>query len=242
VVAAMSTMPVAASDRHACGPISDTYDLPMPSPGLVAVADLVVDANCEVQAGPVSFVAPMELAPSPSDMTKATFGSLAGSAAATDAATNGSASGCCWAAYAVQRSWDCCGIEMNEYWTEFGWSNCSGGLCSPYIRSYSGRDGGKWATELLTCGPGWSRVSSDHYLYISSGGVGYTWVTLKGHQGYSYKGRFDCGGNDYYNSYTNYVTGYSNGNWYCSYSYSWKKSFVGWHTQSWCGSGAYPYK
>ncbi len=240
VLVGSSTTPIAASKQNSCGPASGTYEMPMPPPGLVAVEDLIVNADCQVEAGPVRFVAPTQLAPSPSNLAKATFGSLADSAAATDAST--SASGCCWGAYAVQRSWDCCGIEMNEYWTQFSWSNCSGGLCSPYIRTYSGQDGGKWATELLTCGPGWSRVSSDHYLYISSGGVGYTSVTLSGHQGYSYRGRFDCGGSNYYNSYWNSITGQANGNWVCSYSYSWRNSFVGWHTQSWCGSGAYPYK
>lgn len=89
----------------------------------------------------------------------------------------------------------------------------------------------------FSCGPGWYPVSSDHYFYYT-GGVGYTSVTYRGHQGYGYKGGFDCGGNDYYNSYWNTITGNSNGNWSCSYSYSWRKS-LGFQYQAWCGSGIY---
>ncbi|MEX2135763.1 MAG: hypothetical protein WEB29_02215 [Chloroflexota bacterium] len=152
--------------------------------------------------------------------------------------TQGSGSGCCWGAYNVQRSWDCCGILLNEYWTEIKFNKCSGGFCSPYLRTYSGQDGGKWKTLSFSCGPGWYPVSSDHYFYRSSGGVGYTSVTLKGHQGFGYKGGFDCGGNDYYNSYWSTVTGTSSGGWSCSYSYSWRKS-LGFQYQAWCGSGVY---
>lgn len=101
--------------------------------------------------------------------------------------TQGSGSGCCWGAYNVQRSWDCCGILLNEYWTEIKFNKCSGGFCSPYLRTYSGQDGGTWKTLSFSCGPGWYPVSSDHYFYRSSGGVGYTSVTLKGHQGFGYK-------------------------------------------------------
>lgn len=62
--------------------------------------------------------------------------------------------------------------------------------------------------------------------------------TYRGHQGYGYKGGFDCGGNDCYNSYWNTITGNSNGNWSCSYTYSWRKS-LGFQYQAWCGSGIY---
>ena len=154
-----------------------------------------------------------------------------------DVSTQGSGSGCCWGAYNVQRSWDCCGILLNEYWTEIKYNRCSGGFCSPYLRTHSGLNGGKWKTLSFSCGPGWYPVSSDHYFYYT-GGNGYTSVTYRGHQGYGYKGGFDCGGNDYYNSYWNTITGNSNGNWSCSYSYSWRKS-LGFQYQAWCGSGIY---
>jgi hypothetical protein len=241
LVAASSSMPAAASDRNACGPISGTYQLPAPPPGLVSVEDLTVEANCFVQRGPVRYVPGTDLRSSSNDMAAAIFGSVAESASTTQVvATNGSGSGCCWAGYAVQRTWDIAGLELNEYWTEFTFNTCSGGICSPYLRTWWAQDGGKWHTEIGN--PGWYPNYGDRWLYRTSGGVGYTWVSVEGHQGYHYKGLFDLGGNDYYNSYTNDLTGSTIGIWTCSYAYYWKKSFVGWHTQSWCGSGPYPYK
>jgi hypothetical protein len=78
-------------------------------------------------------------------------------------------------------------------------------------------------------------------LYTSSGGVGYTTVTLRGHQGYGYRGVFDTGGSDYYDSYTQYITGKANATWSCSYSKYWRKSF-GFNYQAWCGYGNYGQK
>lgn len=227
-----------------CGPGSIEGELPMPPEGLVVRQTFTLDRNCNIVAGPIETLPESEL-----EAATATDGSTFGSVSETrraprpsDVSTAGSGSGCCWAGYVVQRSWDCCGLLMNEYWTEFTFNKCSGGFCSPYLRTYWAQDGGKWRGEVGSCGPGWMRNSSDHYLYRSAGGVGYTSVTISGHQGYSYRGRFDCGGNDYYNSYWQSLTGSSSGNWSCSYSHSWRKSFFGWSLQAWCGSGAFPYK
>lgn len=145
---------------------------------------------------------------------------------------------CCWKAYSVQRTWDCCNILLNEYWIEAAWSNCSSGICGSVIRSYSGQDGGKWKTLTNSCGPGWDPIASSHSFGRYAGGLGYSSVTPRGTQAYGYKGGFDCGGNDFRNSYTNAITGNANGNWYCSYTYSWKKS-LGFKYQAWCGTGAY---
>jgi hypothetical protein len=129
---------------------------------------------------------------------------------------------------------------MTEYWTDLTFNRCSGGFCSPYIRTYNGRDGGAWHREgPFGCCGGWSRESSDHYLYVCGGGLGYTTVTLCGHQGYSYNGVFDHSGNDYYNSFWNSITGSYTGNWTCSYSYSLRKTAAGWHSQNWCVTGLY---
>jgi hypothetical protein len=211
----------------------------MPPQDLVATRNYRLTADCRIIAGPVQIL-PSNSVPPVSDVDSGTFGSIA-SAANHQVAPLGSGSGSGWGAYVVQRTWDCCGILLNEYWTEFDWSNCSGGFCSSWIRSYSGQDGGKWHPEYTTYGPGWYPVSSDHSLYISSGGVGYTTVTLRGHQGYGYRGVFDTGGSDYYDSYTQYITGKANATWSCSYSKYWRKSF-GFNYQAWCGYGNYGQK
>jgi hypothetical protein len=124
---------------------------------------------------------------------------------------------------------------MTEYWVDFAWSNCAGGFCSPYIRTYSGRDGGAWHRELS--GGGWYPVSSDHYLYICAGGLGYTAVQLCGHQGIGYKGQFDQPGTDYCNAFWNSIYGKASGGWTCYISWNIRKTFSGWHRDNWCDSG-----
>lgn len=227
----------ARPDRAACGPGSIEGDLPAAPEGFVAVQTFELTADCQLLSSELAIVPADNLGPADAGASAA-YGSISEElAAGGDVSTQGTASGCCYRAYAVQRSWDCCNLLMNEYWMESSWNSCSNGVCGPYIRSYWAQDGGKWKTER-SCGSGWSPVSSDHYLYVSSGGLGYTYVKVSGHQGYSYKGVFDCGGTDYYNSYWSSITGYYSGGWACSYSYSWRKS-LGFKYQAWCGTGTY---
>ncbi len=222
-----------------CGPGSIKTKLPAAPEGFVAVQTFTMTDDCHVVEGDVEIVPASELPPAAAE-GGGQFSWISDEAPPPDdVSALGTASGCCWGAYAVQRTWDCCGILLNEYWTEFDFNRCSGGFCSPYLRTWSAQDGGKHTEGF--CGPGWYPVSSDHALYRHSGGVGYTSVTIKGYQGYGYDGGFDCGGRDYYNKYWNTLTGNSNGNWSCSYTYSWKKSF-GFNYQAWCGSGNYGQK
>jgi hypothetical protein len=235
--AALGAKPLA---DEGCGPGSIRTELPAAPEGFVAVQEFELTADCRLVKGKVEIV-PAEALVDPGENSEAQFSNIAEEAAPPDGVSvQGAGSGCCWGAYAVQRTWDCCGILLNEYWTEFDFNRCSGGFCSPYLRTYSASDGGKWHWEGF-CGPGWYPNSSDRYLYRSAGGVGYTSVTISGHQGFGYDGGFDCGGNDYYNSYWNSLTGHSNGNWSCSYTYSWRKS-LGFQYQAWCGSGDYGQK
>lgn len=242
-LAAAMPAPVAAkgSDpRPDCGPGELNGKLPAAPEGFVTVQEFTMTENCRLVAGDIEFVPAAELVPA-GGAERGEFESIGDEAPPPEGvSTLGSGSGCCWGAYTVQRTWDCCGILLNEYWTEFDFNRCGGGFCSPYLRTWSASDGGKWHTEGF-CGPGWYPVSSDHALYRHAGGVGYTSVTVKGYQGFGYDGGFDCGGRDYYNKYWNTLTGNSNGNWSCSYTYSWRKSFA-FSYQAWCGSGNYGQK
>lgn len=239
VLSLLLPVPVLAKPAKTCGPITASFSSDMPPEGFVAFQETRIDDNCKLVVSAVQLVPENQLQPSPAEAS-ATFSSAGESLPAPSgtASIDGSASGCCWAGYAVQRSWDCCGIKMNEYWTQLQFNRCSGGYCSPYLRTWGAQDGGAWHTEVQY--PGWYPNCCDHWLRRTSGGVGYASVAVQGHQGYSYRGVFDTGGNDYYNSYTNNLSGNTTGNWSCSYSYYWKKSAPGWHTQSWCGSGYYP--
>jgi hypothetical protein len=89
-------------------------------------------------------------------------------------------------------------------------------------------------------GRGWSHNRNDHSLKLTSGGIGQTSETIKGHLGFSYVGVFDVFGNDYYNSYWNTMTGFRDGTTSCLTTYSWRKSIPNWHYQGLCGFGHYP--
>jgi hypothetical protein len=231
----------ASPNDGACGPGTIKGDLQAPPEGFVAIQSYHVTDDCRVIKGAVSVVATSE-APGAAAEGSGTFGAV-GAQEPPDpgqVSAQGAGSGTGFRAYAVQRTWDCCGILLNEYWTEFSWTNCSS-FCGTTIKGYSGQDGGKWHSLSFSCGPGWYPVSSDHGLGITAGGLGFTSITLRGYQGYAYKGGFDCGGTDYYNKYTNYITGKAAGTWTCSYSYSWRKA-LSFNYQAWCGSGVYGQK
>lgn len=180
VVLTGATPATVSAKAPSCGSGSISAKLPAAPEGYVAVQEFTLTDDCQLIEGSVEIVPASELSPATAEES-GQFSSIGEQAPPTDQVTAlGSASGCCWGAYAVQRTWDCCGILLNEYWTEFDFNRCSGGFCSPYLRTWSAQDGGKWHTEGF-CGPGWYPVSSDHALYRYSGGVGYTSVTVKGY-------------------------------------------------------------
>ena len=227
----------------ACGPGEIETSLPMPPEGMVSYQEFTLTDDCRLIAGPIETLAADQLPPATAEGA-GTFATT-GEELPTD--PNGTqailGSGCCNSAYAVQRTWDQGGIPgaflLNEYWTEFSFNRCYGGYCSPFIRTWGAQDGGKWHQEItFPCCAGWHPNSADHWLYRTGGGVGYTSVSISGHQGFSYKGVFDQSGNDYYNSYTNNFTGQYGGSWTCSLTKYWKKSLA-FKLQAWCGSGAY---
>lgn len=232
----------AARPAQACGPGSVEGVLPAAPEGSVTIQTIELTADCRLVDRGIQVVLLRNI-PDADPGGSATLGTVSASEDATGGvAALGSASGCCWGAYNVQRTWDCCGILLNEYWLEFDWSTCGGGVCTPWaIRWYAGQDGAKWKTLSNSCGPGWSPIAASHGLAVTSGGLGSASVTLEGHQEFGYKGGFDCSGNDYRNSYTNSITGIADGNWTCSYSYNWKKSLA-FVYQAWCGTGNYAQK
>jgi hypothetical protein len=232
---------LAAKPRPAaCGPGEIEASLPMPAEGMVSYQEFTLTEDCQLIAGPIKSLPADQLPPATADAS-GTFATIGEELPADGIGTQAiSGSGCCNRAYGVQRTWDQGGIPgallLNEYWTEFSFNRCSGGFCSPYIRTWGAQDGGKWRQQLC-CG-GWTPNSSDHWLYRTAGGLGYTSVSISGHQGYNYKGVFDQSGKDYYNSYTNNFTGQYGGGWTCSLTKYWKKSLA-FSLQAWCGSGTY---
>lgn len=210
---------------------------------MITYQEFTLTSDCQLVAGPIESLPESALSTSVPNTSSGNFGSTGDQLPAGDGVSpDATGSGCCWGAYAVQRTYDQGGIPgsilLNEYSTQITYNKCYGGFCSPYLRTWHAQDAGRWHPEYTSAGPGWFPNCCDHFLGAVSGGLGYTWVTVRGHQGYSYRGVFDTSGNDYYNSYTNNLTGNADGTWSCSTSYYWKKSFA-FKLQAWCGTGSY---
>jgi hypothetical protein len=222
-----------------------TGTLPVPEPGAASTQIVTVNADCELVVGEVNEVAAVPATEGDTgegEIVSGDFDSVTGELkprkeTTTSIAAAGTGQGCCYSAYAVQRSFDAANIKLNEYWTEFDWTKNS----SNVINWWTARDGGAWHREYGTCdlNGGWYRA--DHALYRSGGNVGQSYVTVTGVQGYGYRGAFSgCLYDVFYNQYTNKITGTAKyGQWTCSYTFYWKQSFPGWKHQGWCGSGNY---
>jgi hypothetical protein len=128
---------------------------------MVAVQNIYVDENCQVVVEPVQFVDPADLPSGPEGLDTAVFSAESATArGARDVAADGGVSteasdagggggsGCCWKAYSVQRTWDCCNLLLNEYWMELQYQHCTN-ICSSYIRTYNAVDGGKVEGPIL---------------------------------------------------------------------------------------------
>ena len=233
-----ATLAARPTPPTSCGPLEFEGNLPAAAEGRVTRQTITVTADCELVVGPAEDLPADALVRDDAGLATDEFGSITDSAKRERGGltTMGSGSGCCWGAYAVQRSWDCCGIKMNEYWTEIDYTKNSSGV----INWWSARDGGAWHREY-TCGgsAGWW-PANDHALYRSAGGVGTTSVSVAARQGYDYRGAFDaCQGGVFYNQYSNSLTGKASGGWTCNYSFYWKNSAPGWSYQAWCGTGNY---
>lgn len=106
------------------------------------------------------------------------------------------------------------------------------------VTSWSAWDGAKWHVEGF--GLGWRLDSSNHSLGNSAGGVGAKSVTVHGRQGFSYQGAFDPTGTLFYNTYDSWLEGKPGMTFgQCVLQIVWRRGFVGWSTQAWCGSGTY---
>lgn len=85
------------------------------------------------------------------------------------------------------------------------------------------------------CGPGWSVVWSATGISISGGGVGYSFADSLTHAEFSYQGRFDCTGADYYNILDTKLTGFGNGaSSTCAYRTQLRRTFLGWYQELLC--------
>ena len=134
-----------------------------------------------------------------------------------------------------ERSWDCCGVDMNELDTTLTWQ-----YNGSTVQGSSAHDAVSYHTESY-CWPakldGWYLISQS-VKYIS-GGVGQVGVEVQGKALFGYNGFFNqCTNSAFQNSYTENMYGYYDGSYYCTYSYNWAHSFPGWHPQDWCGYGS----
>lgn len=212
-----------------CGPTAWSGSMTVPV-GMVATQVVTIGADCQPHPGPTVVLESGAVTPPNGAAQMGTIDRISSSLGPSPlAAVYGSA-------YVVQRTWDCCGIELNEYWVENRWSSTGTG---GYITSWSGQDGYKAHRELT--GGGWAPDFGNHWLGLQDGGLYYSYETVGGQLGFTYQGIFDLGGHDYYNYYWQTMRGAANGGWTCSYGYSWRKS-LSFNYQAWCGSGSYPYK
>jgi hypothetical protein len=90
--------------------------------------------------------------------------------------------------------------------------NLSYGYNGSTITSYS-HDAWIWRAvdQQPTCGPGWSVEWSKTGISISGGGVGSSFIDSLTHAEFSYIGRFDCSGTQFYNILDTKLTGFGNG-------------------------------
>lgn len=217
------------SSNSLCGEIKEAVTLPAPPPGLVATETWAVNENCQIELGPVQFVDPSMIGPIPGD-------ALIGLGSVRQSPNSGESVLSTSNAYAVQRTWDCCGIKMNEYYLDVQWSPSTAGS---KITSWSAWDGASWHLEAN--GKGWHLDAPNHFLGASAGGVGNPSVTVHGHQGFKYDGIFDPTGTVFYNTYDTWLEGkpgFTYGQ--CTLQVVWRHAAVGWHQQQWCSPGTYP--
>lgn len=85
------------------------------------------------------------------------------------------------------------------------------------------------------CGTGWSVVWANTSISISGGGVGWSFADSLTHAEFSYQGRFDCSGNDFYNILDTKLTGFGNGApSTCAYRTQLRKTYFGWYQELLC--------
>ncbi len=131
-----------------------------------------------------------------------------------------------------QRSWDCCGIQMNALYTTLVWN-----AYGSYVYTTNQWNTTMYHTELPPSRGWWLDYQS---LWYSSGCEGCYSITLSGQAGFHYQGVFDPTGTLYYNTYLNTMQGNGNGTWHCTMQLWWRLSAPGWHPQQWCGNGYNP--
>ena len=189
--------------------------MPAPPTGMAATVDVRVGADCRAHVSAVRLV-PLATVPDVRGTTRSQ--PISASAPATAAAVSAIQRG------VYQRVWDCCGILMNEFDTIAYWQ-------------YNGSSVTYWslhnavAYHRETFGGGWSLQYQNAWRQGSSSSQ----VNLAGDAGFSYQGIFDPTGTLFYNSYVNTIQVRGNGSWSCQWSYAWRNSVPGWHTQNWCG-------
>ena len=128
------------------------------------------------------------------------------------------------------RSWDCCGIQMNALYTSYDWSD-NGSVVTTSNNQWNTT----WYHTEAWPSRGW--WLDYQQLYYSAGCNGCTSRTLTGKAGFAYQGVFDPTGTLFYNTYVNTMRGQGNGGYYCTYSVNWRHSAPGWHSQQWCAFG-----
>lgn len=208
-----------------CANISNIATIPAPPQGMASTQVWTLGTDCQLHAGPVQFVDEASV-PGLASQQISSIGAGAGGAQPLTTSH----------AYVVSRSWDCCGILLNEYSINISWAPSTGGS---NITSWSAYDAAKWHREAC-CGFGWYLGSGDHSLGASSGGVGQASVTVHGHQGFGYWGSLDPTGSVFYNTYDSWIEGkpgWTYGT--CTRQIVWRHGAPGWSMQSWCNPGTY---
>jgi hypothetical protein len=213
-----------------CAALSGQGTLPLPPVGYVSIVEPVVTPACTVSQGPV------EIVPANSPLITSGAAPVTQNPSVFESAGGGTRDALASQTATVhERSWDCCGVDMNELDTTLTWQ-----YNGSTVQSSSTHDAVSYHTET-TCFPnskdGWYLIGqTDKYI---SGGVGQVGVGVQGKAAFGYNGFFnDCLNAGYVNTYTENMYGYYDGSYYCTYSYTWSASFPGWHSQDWCGYGS----
>jgi hypothetical protein len=232
VLTAFSATSVEASTPQYCPGGTLRGSLPQPPPGMASHQVVTLDANCNPVWGQIEFVPRTQMFHVPNANTKGgTFnllresllGKLSPNTSSPQIATDVSKS-----IHAENQMWDCCGILMNQLYTDASWT-----YNGSVVTSYSVGGGYSRHTENSppSCGTGWYVVNP--YNVKTSGGIGQPSASFKQHAEFGYKGIFDCGGSQFYNILDNYET--LSAGYVCNQYLSYRNWFAGWNWQHWCG-------
>lgn len=224
----------------ACPGIDGSTTVSVPPKGYASYVEIVVNGDCSVTVtSPAQVLAPTPYVDSGVNLGASVTKPLVplgpimprGAQAAALGAVDASK-----ATYVVQREWDCCGVVMNQSVTNMSWTQDG-----TYVDFANDQDNAEYHRETYDdCSePGGWDLHGHSAQWIDTAGGTYTHLEVESYFAYSYLGKFDCSGSQYYNEFWNYMTVNGDGGATAAVHWNLRNTFKGWHAQAWAAWGTY---